>query len=83
MQYRKSWESFKRKRRLTLCYNCRKSRHLAKECPGKRPICVFYKAMDHEVLDCPRMIANFEEMNMRQEKPKTNLENEIKAEPHK
>ena len=30
-QYRKSWGSFKRKRGLTLCYSCRKPRHLVKE----------------------------------------------------
>ena len=30
-QYRKRWESFKRKRGLTLCYSCRKLGHLAKE----------------------------------------------------
>jgi hypothetical protein len=30
--------------------------------------------MDHEVLDCARMIAKLEEMNMRQENPKADLE---------
>jgi hypothetical protein len=43
VQYRKSWESFKRKRGLTLCYSCRKLGHLAKECPGRRPSCLFAK----------------------------------------
>jgi hypothetical protein len=61
VQYRKGWESFKRKRGLTLYYSCRKPRHLAKECPGRRPSCLCCKAMDHEVLDCPRMIANLKE----------------------
>jgi hypothetical protein len=50
-----------------LCYNCRRSRHLAKECPGIGPICLCCKAVDHEVLDFPRMIAKVEKMNMRQE----------------
>jgi hypothetical protein len=30
--------------------------------------------MDHEVLDCPRMIAKLEGMNMIQENPKEELE---------
>jgi hypothetical protein len=59
-QYRKRWESFKIKRGLTLCYSCRKLGHLAKESPRRRPNCLFRKAMDHEVLDCPRMIAKLE-----------------------
>jgi hypothetical protein len=69
-QCRKGWGSFKRKRGLTLCYSCRKLGHLAKECPGQRPSCICCKSMNHEVLDCPRMIANLEEMNMIQENPK-------------
>jgi hypothetical protein len=55
-QYRKSWESFKIKRGLTLCYSYRKPGHLAKEFLGRRPSCLCCKAMDHEVLDFPRMI---------------------------
>jgi hypothetical protein len=66
-QYRKGWGSFKRKRGLTLCYNCIRPGHLAKECPSKRPSSLCCKAVDHEVLDCPRIIANIERMNMRQE----------------
>jgi hypothetical protein len=73
-QYRKGWGSFTRKRGLTLCYSCRKLGHLAKECPGRRPSCLCCKAMDHEVLDFPRMIAKLEEMNMRQENPKEDPE---------
>jgi hypothetical protein len=69
-QYRRGWGSFKRKRGLTLCYSCRKLGHLAKECPGRRPSCLCCKAMDHEVLDCPRMIAKLEGMNLNQENPK-------------
>jgi hypothetical protein len=30
--------------------------------------------MDHEVLDCPRMIDKLEGMDMRQENPKADLE---------
>jgi hypothetical protein len=66
-QYRRGWGSLKRKRGLTLCYSCRRPRHLAKECPGRRPSFLYYKAMDHEVLDCPRMILKVERINMRQE----------------
>jgi hypothetical protein len=39
--------------------------------------------MDHEVLDCPRMIAKIEEMNMRQENPKADLETKIMTESQK
>jgi hypothetical protein len=66
-KYRRGWGSFKRKRGLTLCYSCRKPGHLAKECPGGRPSCLCCKALDHEVLDCPRMIAKLEGMNLNQE----------------
>jgi hypothetical protein len=66
-KYKRGWGSFKRKRGLTLCYSCRKSRHVAKECPGGRPSFLCCKALDHEVLDCPRMIAKLEGMNLNQE----------------
>jgi hypothetical protein len=66
-QYRKGWGFFKRKRGLTLCYNCRRPGHLAKEFPGRGPICLCCKFIDHEVLDFPRMIYKVEKMNMRQE----------------
>jgi hypothetical protein len=33
--------------------------------------------MDHEVLDCPRMIAKLEEMNMNQENPRPDPETKI------
>jgi hypothetical protein len=70
-QYTKGWGSFKRKRGLTLCYSCRRLRHLAKECPRRGPSCLCCKSMDHEVLDFPRMIAKVEKMNMRQENHET------------
>jgi hypothetical protein len=67
VQYRKGWGSFKRKRGLTRCYNCRRPRHLAKEFPRIGPICLCCKVVGHEVLDCPRMISKVEKMNLRQE----------------
>jgi hypothetical protein len=69
VQYRKGWGSFQRKRIVTLCYNFKRPGNLAKECPGKIPSCLCCQAMDHEVLDFPRMIAKVEIMNMRQENP--------------
>jgi hypothetical protein len=63
--YKKGWRSFKRKRGLTLCYRCRRSCHIAKDFPNRRPCCLCCKAMDHDVLDFPRMIAKVERMNMR------------------
>jgi hypothetical protein len=66
-QYKKDWGLFKRKRRLTLFYSCRRPRHISREFPGRGPICLCCKAIDHEVLDCPRMIAKVDIMNMRQE----------------
>jgi hypothetical protein len=67
VRYIKGWGSFKIKRGLPLCYSCRRPRHLAKECPGVGPTCLCCKSIDHEVLDCPRMIAKVEKMNMRYE----------------
>jgi hypothetical protein len=64
-QCKKGWGSFKRKRGLNLCYSCRRLRHLTKECSSRSPICLCCKATGHEVLDCPRMIAKVEKMNMR------------------
>ena len=73
-QYKKGWGSFQRKRGLTLCYSWRRSWHLAKEYPGRRPSFLFCQAMDHEVLDCPRMIDKVERMNMIQENPEEDQE---------
>jgi hypothetical protein len=81
VQYRKGWGSFKRKRVLTLCYSCRRPGHLAKQCPGKRPSCLCFKAMDHEVLDCLIMIAKVEKMNMKQENDETGQETKDMIEP--
>jgi hypothetical protein len=68
--YKRSWGSSKRKRGLTLCYSCRKPSLLAKELPSGKPSCLCCKALDHEVLDCPRMIAKIERMNLHEENPK-------------
>jgi hypothetical protein len=83
MQYKKGWGSVKRKRGLTLYYSCRKPRHLAKEFPGRRPSCLCCKFMDHEVLDCPRMIAKVERMNLNQENPKADPKTKIMAKSQK
>ena len=82
-QYRKGWGSFKIKRGLTLCYSCRRSRHLDKEWLGRRPSFLCCKDMDHEVLDCPKMIAKLEGMNMRKENPKADPETKIMTESEK
>jgi hypothetical protein len=66
VQYRKGWGSFKIKRGLTLCYSCIRPGHLAKEFPSVGPTCICCKAVDHEVLDLPRMITKFEKMNTKQ-----------------
>jgi hypothetical protein len=82
-QYEKGWGSFKRKRILTLCYSCIRSGHLAKEFPGRGPICLCFKAIYHEVFYFPRMIAKVERMNMRQENPKEDQETKTMVETQK
>jgi hypothetical protein len=52
---------------LTLCYNCRRSGHLAKEFPGTGTICLCCKTIGHEAEYCPRVISKVEKMNMRKE----------------
>jgi hypothetical protein len=79
----KRWGSFQRKRRVTLCYNCRRPGHLAKECPGRIPSCLCCKSMDHEVLDFSRMIAKIEKINIRQENHEEGQETETRTEPQK
>jgi hypothetical protein len=81
VHYKKSWGSLKRKRGLTLCYSYRRPRHLAKECPGRNPSFLCCKAMDHELLDCPRMIARLEKMNMEQANSEGDQETKIIEEP--
>jgi hypothetical protein len=39
--------------------------------------------MDHEVLDCPRMISKVEKMNMKQENDETSQETKDMIEPPK
>jgi hypothetical protein len=80
-QYKKRWGSLKRKRGLTLCYSCKRPGHLTKELPGRNPSFLCCKAMDHEVLDFPRMIARLEKLNMEQENPEGNQETKIIEEP--
>jgi hypothetical protein len=83
VQYRKGWGSFKRKRGLILCYSCKIPGHLAKEFPYRRPSCLCCKSMDHEVLDCPRLITKVERMNMRSENPGEDQETNTMVEPQK
>jgi hypothetical protein len=81
VQYRKGWGLFKRKRGLTLCYSCRRPGHLAKEFPGRIPICLC--CMDHEVLDFPRMIVKVEGMNIKQEDHEKGQDTKTMVEPQK
>jgi hypothetical protein len=74
VQYRRSWGSFKRKRGLTLCYSYRRPGHLAKEFPRKKLSFLCCKSLDHEVLDCPRMVAKLEGMHPKEENPKADSE---------
>jgi hypothetical protein len=66
-QYKRSWGTYERKRGLNLCYNCRRPRHLAKECPGIGLIFLYCKIVGHEVEDFPRMIVKVEQIKMSQE----------------
>jgi hypothetical protein len=62
------------KERVNPLLQLQKTGHLAKECPGGRPSCLCCKALDHEVLDFPRMIAKLERMNLNEKNPKANPE---------
>jgi hypothetical protein len=66
-----------------LCYNCRRLRHLAKECPDAGPIGICCNIVGYEVEDCPRMIDKVERMNMRQENYEESQENKGMLESHK
>jgi hypothetical protein len=79
----RGWGSFKRKRGFKLCYNCRRSGHLAKECSGTGPIFLCCKTIGHKVEDFPRMIAKVEKMNMRQENYKEGQKTKDMLENHK
>jgi hypothetical protein len=68
---------------VTLCYNCKRPGHLAKECPSTGPICFYYKIVGHEVEDCPKIIAKDERMNMRQENYEESQETKRMLENHK
>jgi hypothetical protein len=83
VQYIRGWGTFKRKRGLKLCYNCRRPGHIAKECPEVGPICLFCKVIGHEVEDFPRIIAKVEGMNMRQENYEESQETKGILEIHK
>jgi hypothetical protein len=68
---------------LTLCYNCRRSGHLSKECPEVGPICICCKVVGNEVEDCQRIISKVEGMNMRQENYEESQETKGMIEIHK
>ena len=68
---------------MTLCYNCRRPGHLAKEYHGTCPFCLCCKIVGHEVEDCPRMIVKVERMNMKQENYEESQETKGILEIHK
>jgi hypothetical protein len=82
-QYIRGWGTFKIERGLTLCYNCRRLGHISKEFLGAGPICLYCKIFGHEVEDCPRIIAKFERMNVRQENYEESQETKSMLGSHK
>jgi hypothetical protein len=76
-------EHLREKRGLTLCYNCRRSRHFPKEFSRTGPICLCCKIVGHEVEDFPMMIAKVERMNIRQENYEESQETKSMLEIHK
>jgi hypothetical protein len=82
-QYIIFWGTFKRKRGLRLCYNCRRPGHLAKEFPVTCLICFCCNIVGHKVEDCPRMIAKAERMNMRKENYEESQETNRMLDSHK
>jgi hypothetical protein len=66
-----------------LCYNCRRSGHLAKEFPGVGPICIRCNFVVHEVEDCPMIIAKVEGRDIRQENYKNSQETKGMLKTHK
>jgi hypothetical protein len=82
-QYKRDWGTYKRKRGLTLCYNCRRPGHLAMEFLGTGPICLCCKIVGHEFEDCPRIIDKVERMNIRQENYEGSQETKVILENHK
>jgi hypothetical protein len=83
VQYKRCWGTFKTKRGLKLCYNCRRPGNLTKDFPGTGPICLCCNIVGHEVEDCPKMIAKVERMNMRQENYEGSEETKGMLESHK
>jgi hypothetical protein len=70
-------------RGLTICYSCRRPRHLAREFPRRIFSFLYCKDMDHEVLDCPIMIVRLEKLNMEQANPEGDQETNIIVETQK
>ena len=57
-----------------MCYNCRRPRHIAKDCHEVGPACLYCQLVGHQVEDCPRLIAKLEEQDIKKGVVKENLE---------
>jgi hypothetical protein len=68
---------------LNLCYNCRRSRHLAKEFEKVGPISLYCKVVGHKIEDCPRIISKVEGRDIRQENYEKSQETKGMLESHK